>query len=85
MRTTITLDFDVRALIQNSIRERGISFKEAVNEAIRAGLTQGTAKRKPFVQRSASLGADQMFRWDKALATATAIEDRALARKLSGL
>jgi hypothetical protein len=38
MRTTITLDPDAEALIRKSMRERGLSFKQAVNEAIRAGL-----------------------------------------------
>ena len=42
MRTTITLDPDVHALVERAMRERGLSFKEAVNEAIRAGLG-GTA------------------------------------------
>lgn len=44
MRTTITLDPDVAALIKRTMAERGLSFKQAVNEAIKAGLTreQGT-------------------------------------------
>ncbi len=34
----ITLDSDVEALVKRLMRERGLSFKEAVNTAIRAGL-----------------------------------------------
>ena len=83
MRTTITLDPDVNTLIRTVMRERGISFKDALNSAIRAGLTQGKQKRHSFVQRSFSLGGDQNFRWDKALETASAIEDEELGRKLS--
>lgn len=41
MRTTITLDPDVAALIKRTMAERGLSFKQAVNEAIKAGLTRG--------------------------------------------
>ncbi len=33
MRTTITLDPDVAALVQRAMAERGLGFKEAVNEA----------------------------------------------------
>ena len=66
------------------MRERGISFKEALNEAIRAGLTQNKQSRqRRFVQRSFHLGAEQYFRWDKALAIADAMEDEELSRKLS--
>ncbi len=83
MRTTTTLDPDVQALLQNLMKERGISFKDAINSAVRAGLTHGTRRRGRFVQKSASLGAEQLFRWDKALAAAAAMEDEELARKLS--
>lgn len=41
MRTSITLDPDVAALVQRTMAERGLSFRQAVNEAIRVGLTRG--------------------------------------------
>jgi hypothetical protein len=65
------------------MKERGISFKEALNSAVRAGLTQGKPKQRGFVQRSCSLGADQNFRWDKALEAASGMEDEELGRKFS--
>jgi hypothetical protein len=37
-RTTLTLDSDVEALLHTLKRERGISFKVAVNSALRRGL-----------------------------------------------
>lgn len=80
MRKTITLDSDVYALIKKAMRERGLSFKNAVNFAIRSGLTQGTAGQPRFVQRTFALGTEQNFRWDKALAAADAIEDEELVR-----
>jgi hypothetical protein len=83
MRTTITLEPDVQALIRAVMKERGISFKEALNSAVRAGLTHAKEKRPPFAQRTFSLGAEEAFRWDKALATAAAIEDEELSRKLT--
>ena len=83
MRTTITLEPDVQALIRAAMKERGISFKEALNSAVRAGLTQARQRKRAFVQRSFSLGQEQNFRWDKALEAAAAMEDEELSRKLS--
>ena len=65
------------------MRERGLSFKEALNEAVRAGLTQARTNKAPFKQKSFQMGREQNFRWDKALATADAIEDEELVRKFS--
>lgn len=64
------------------MKERGISFKDALNTAVRAGLAQGNQKRRKFVQKTFSLGSEQNFRWDKALAAAAAMEDEELTRKL---
>ena len=83
MRTTVTLDPDVQALIRTAMKERGISFKEALNSAVRTGFTQVKPKRRHFVQKSFSLGSNQNFRWDKALEAASAIEDEELSRKFS--
>lgn len=84
MRTTVTLDPDVEKLLRNAIRERGVSFKQALNEAIRAGLTRRAPSRSTrFVQKSYPLGPAPDFRWDKALAMANAIEDEEIVRKLA--
>jgi hypothetical protein len=84
MRTTITLDPNVERLLRDCMQAQGVSFKNALNEAIRAGLTQTSRRRPPrFVQKSYSLGAEQHFRWDKALSVAEAMEDEEIARKLS--
>ncbi len=84
VRTTVTLDRDVERLIRDSMRERGISFKQALNESIRAGLVRTKeGRRRRFMQRSFPLGAEQNFRWDKALTVAEAMEDEELGRKLS--
>ena len=37
MRTTVTLDPDVTALVARAMKERSIGFKEAVNQGLRAG------------------------------------------------
>jgi hypothetical protein len=84
MRTTVTLDPDVEKLIRDSMRERGVSFKKALNEAARTGLIRDKQRRtRRFVQKSFPLGEGQNFRWDKALAIADALEDEELGRKLS--
>lgn len=58
MRTTVTLDPDVEALLKRAMREQDRSFKEALNEAVRAGLRKpaALAKSPRFVQRSFRLG-----------------------------
>ena len=84
MRTTVTLDSDVERLIRDAMRERAISFKEALNDAARTGLSGKPSKRlKKFAQKSFRMGAGQEFRWDKALAVADAMEDEELSRKLT--
>lgn len=53
MRATVTLDADTEQLIRRRMRERGLSFKEAVNDAIR----QGSAGAPPaFRTETAPLG-----------------------------
>ena len=45
MRTTITLDPDTRLLVEQAMRERGLTFKQAVNAAIREGLGRDSEQR----------------------------------------
>jgi hypothetical protein len=84
MRTTVTLDPDVEQLLRVTMKERGVSFKEALNQAIRAGAQKDRhGKSRRFTQQTFSMGAEQHFRWDKALAAADAMEDEELVRRLS--
>ena len=78
------MDPDVERLIKDSMRERGVSFKEALNEAARTGLqrTKPQPSRR-FVQKTFPMGAEQNFRWDNALAISAAMEDEEIGRKLS--
>jgi hypothetical protein len=46
MRNTLTLDDDVRVMLKKLQEERGLSFKEAVNQALRQGLYQLQAPRR---------------------------------------
>ena len=49
MRTTVTLDDDVVAALRRVERERGVSFKEALNSAVRAGLALGSGPAASFI------------------------------------
>ena len=80
MRTTITLDADTEALVRKRMRERGISFKQALNEAVRAGLT-ATPEASTFRTPTANLGLPAV-NLDRALQLAAELEDEELVRKM---
>jgi len=80
VRTTITLEPDVEALVKRAMRERGLSFKQAVNDAIRAGIAppDGSAKAFPTFDMG-----DPLVDITKALRLAGELEDEELARRLA--
>jgi hypothetical protein len=78
MRTTVTLDPDTAAIIGRRMRERGISFKQALNEAIRAGA--GEDRGTPFRTATAPLGVP-VVNLDRALQLAAELEDEELVRR----
>lgn len=82
MRTTITLEPDVAARLKALTRERGISFKEAVNTALRRGLGAEAADARPFRMETQPLGLRRGVDIDRALRLADALEDAELVRKL---
>ena len=81
MRTTITLEPDVDSLLQQVMRERGVSLKRAVNDAIRAGLRPSSPSNR-FVTPTFAMGEPRVD-ITKALALADALEDDEIARKLA--
>ena len=54
MRTTVTLDPDTESLVRRLMAEKGLSFKRALNDAIRAGA--GDRIRAPFATRTKAMG-----------------------------
>lgn len=74
MRTTVTLDPDVEALLREAMRESGHNFKQALNAAIRRGLVQRD-NATPFRQRSFELGKPRVD-ITKALALAGELDDQ---------
>jgi len=82
MRTTVTLDPDVAARLKAIARERGISFKQALNQTVRAGLGAGRRAAQPFRQYTQPMGLRPGLSLDKALGLAAALEDEEILRKL---
>ncbi len=55
MRTTVTLDPDVEAALRRLMAQRGVSFKRALNDAIRAGVRPVDTERRSYT-RARDLG-----------------------------
>lgn len=58
MRTTLSLDEDVAALLAQVRKAKDITFKKAVNDALREGLARmaSPAESQPFHTESVDLG-----------------------------
>ena len=83
MRTTVTLDPDVAAKLKAVARERGISFKQALNQAVRAGLGTGRRPAAAFKPYTQPMGLRAGLNLDKALGLAAALEDDEILRRLT--
>lgn len=79
MRTTVTLDPDTETLVRRLMVERGVSFKQALNDAIRDGAAPRT--RAAFATRTARLGRPRAD-LDRALQLAGRLEDDELVRRM---
>ncbi len=82
VRTTLTLDEDVAAALQALAAERGMTFKEAVNSTLRAGLSPRDERAKPYRVPARRLGLRPSVDLDKALRLAGQLEDDEIVRKL---
>ena len=80
----MTLDPDVAAKLKSVARERGISFKQALNQAVRDGLAERAARGRSrrFRQFTQPMGLRPGVSLDKALQLAAALEDDEIIRKL---
>ena len=77
MRTTVTLDPDTEALIRQVMLERGVTFKQALNDAIRAGA----GERPAFRTTTRAMGPARTD-LDRALRLAGDLEDDELVRRM---
>jgi hypothetical protein len=67
MRTTLTIEDDVAALLARLRKERDVGLKDLVNDALRRGLADMLApakQRKPFHTRSVDLGRPRLANVD---------------------
>jgi hypothetical protein len=83
MRTTVTLDPDVEARLRQVMRERALSFKEALNTAIRLGLQAQRSSPKPYKQRTYPMGLREGINLTKALQLAADLVDEAIIQGYS--
>lgn len=80
MRTTVTLDPDTEQIIRRRMRERNQTFKQALNDIIRAS-TASTSRGERFRTQTASMGASAV-NLDRALRLVADLEDDELIRKM---
>ena len=76
----MTLDPDVEALIRRAMAERGLTFKQAVNDAIRAGF--GTRRRRRPAPVPAYDMGQPLVDVTKALRLAAELEDQERSAQL---
>lgn len=76
----MTLDADVAARLRDVAHERGIPFKTAINDAIRAGLAD-PAEPRPFRVEPKDMGVPRVD-LTKALQLADQLEDEEVVRKM---
>lgn len=81
VRTTVTLDPDVRRLVERLMETKGLTFKEALNRAVRQGLAEDAPTPGPRT-RIAAMGVPRV-NLDKAMALAAEMEDDDIRRRLA--
>ena len=79
MRTTVTLDPDADAIVRRFMRERSLTFKQAINEAIRAGASR--PRRRQARTPTFDMGSPRVS-LDRALRLAADMEDEEIRREL---
>ena len=79
MRTTVTLDPDTEQVVRRMMSDHGVSFKQALNDAIRRGV--GAAEPERFTTATAAMGLPAVA-LDRALQLAADLEDDELLRRL---
>lgn len=85
MRTTLTLEDTIAEALKKRAYETDRSFKEVVNETLRAGLEQSRDLPSPrrYRLKPASLGTPRAnIDLDKALQLAGTLEDEELGHKM---
>lgn len=85
MRTTVTIDPDVQALLKRAMRKSGEPFKQVLNNALRDALgravRESPADQEPYRQPTFKMGR-ALVDLTKANALAGDLEDEALVRQM---
>lgn len=81
MRTTVRIDPDLDARLRAITKERGISFREALNGVLRRGLSVEN-RPEPYQIVSRNLGLRPGVDLTHALRLIAELEDQAIASKL---
>jgi hypothetical protein len=79
MRTTVTIDDDIAVRLEKVRRERGLTFKQAINDTLRVGLGGGPAPA-PYKMQTYKMG-PPLVDLTKALSLAAELEDEEIIRK----
>ncbi|HUP51846.1 MAG TPA: hypothetical protein VM198_05185 [Longimicrobiales bacterium] len=82
MRTTVDIDPHLLRRLRDEAAQEGVSFKDALNRALRRGFERAHMGREPYECPTFGMGTP-LRPLDKALALADALEDEEVARKLS--
>lgn len=82
VRTTVTLDPDLAARLRDLARQRRVTFKSAINSALRAGLDAETDRGRAYREKPRDLGVLSGIDLTKALQLAATLEDDESIRDL---
>ncbi|MGH2711784.1 MAG: ribbon-helix-helix protein, CopG family [Actinomycetota bacterium] len=82
MRTTVAIDPDLAAKLKKIAKERGVSFKDALNTMLRAGLGSEAPVARRYRLQPKPMGLRSGIDLDKALRLAAMLEDEETSRKL---
>lgn len=82
VRTTVTLDLDVAEQLKALARRRNISFKTALNTAVREGLAAERGEITPFHVEARPMGLRPGIDLTHALRLAGELEDEEIIRKM---
>lgn len=84
MRTTLTIDDDLMARLQDEAHRRRVPFREVVNAALRRALGGGPGTKKPPALRTYASRLRPGFDPAGFNQLADELEDEALATRLAG-
>ncbi len=78
----MTLDEDVAAAVKERMRERGMTFKQTINDLLRRGLKGSAPATQRYRMTTFAADINPAFDLDKAGAWAATAEDDELVRKI---